>query len=85
MGWFVAYIVVGFCILAAGVVFMFIFVDDEDPDTFIEGLRIVSLFTAGSWGLAILWPVLLVLLVPALCVYGTWTAFRAVANKGIYY
>lgn len=72
---FWAWLVIGIIILIAGFIFMcFLFSDGaiDEPETFVEGLRIVSMFTAGSWAVAILWPVLLVSVIPVLIIYGLW-------------
>ena len=71
----IAYIIVGVVIVIIGFVIMcFMFGDGaiDEPETFVEGLRIVSMFTAASWLVAILWPVLLVAAVPTLIIYGAW-------------
>lgn len=82
----IAYFIVAIVILLAGLFAMFVFFDQEgEPDSFIEGLRIVSLFTAGSWLLAIAWPVWLSLLLPALVLYGIITGFKVLNKKTVTY
>jgi len=69
------YAAVGAIIVIGGFIFMcFLFTDGaiDEPETFVEGLRIVSMFTAGSWLIALTWPVLLVSAVPVLIIYGSW-------------
>ena len=90
MGWFITYIIVGVIILILGFVIMCASMEeivsshDNDKEP-IVALRVVSLFTAGSWAVAILWPLLLMAALPVLCIYGTWTALRATKNKSLVY
>jgi hypothetical protein len=70
---FVAYCIVAVVIIVIGFAAMwFYFMEADEPETFVEGLRIVSMFTAGSWLVALLWPVLLASVLPVLFIYGLW-------------
>jgi hypothetical protein len=73
---FVTYCIVSVAIIIGGVVLCFMIGADEDLDHPVVALRWISLWTLGTWTAAIAWPVLLVLLVPALMVYGVVTAFK---------
>lgn len=78
----IAYFVVGFLILLVGVCIMAMYITEEAPEAW---LRVVAIFTAGSWAAAILWPVLLVTAVPALIVYGIIAGVKAVKEGDIDY
>jgi hypothetical protein len=72
---FWVWLVVAAIIIICGFIFMCFLLSDgeiDEPETFVEGLRLVSMFTAGSWALGLLWPLVVVSIVPVLIVYGLW-------------
>lgn len=81
----IVYLVVGLILLLIGVTGMFVFGDEVNPIGGLEILRYVSLWTAGSWLVAILWPLLLVSVVPALVLYGVWVGIKVFKHRELDY
>jgi hypothetical protein len=84
--------IITYCIVAAvlvviGFFVMCVYMNEEviDRDDFRLWIRTVAVFTLGSWVVALLWPVLLVSVLPVLLVYGMVVAVKGVKHKTLDY
>lgn len=84
---FWVYTIVAALLLIAGFIIMCIYINEDalDIDDGWVFARVVAIFTFGSWVVALLWPVLLVSVVPVLFVYGMVVAVKTLKNKTLDY